>query len=161
MNNSGKREDYASWNQTWMMVAKDIANRSKDPHTQIGAVIVDPETNHLLGAGYVGMPRGISDDLKDIWTSSEKGNYNIHAELNAILNAKSNIEGAIMYLYSGKGYYPCKECAKVIAQKRISKVIIDEPLAPDDNHSAEYRMDISRTIFRLCNIEVEHYNCEG
>ena len=45
-----RREKYLSWDDTFMMLAHLISQRSKDPSTQIGAVIVDKH-NVILGLG--------------------------------------------------------------------------------------------------------------
>ena len=55
--------------------------------------------------------------------------YIIHAEVNAILNSNSSVKNCI--LYTNK--FPCNECAKVIIQSGIIKVIYkgeipDKPL---------------------------------
>ena len=46
----GKREKYLSWDDTFMMLANLISQRSKNPSTQVGAVIVD-DNNVILGQG--------------------------------------------------------------------------------------------------------------
>ena len=72
-----------TWNELFMDIAKLTAKRSKDPHTKVGAVLV--KDNHILGIGYNGEPRDFSYDFD--WHSSEKYDYVIHAEMNAIANA--------------------------------------------------------------------------
>lgn len=57
-----KREDYLEWPEYFMAVAFLSAMRSKDPVSQVGACIVNPE-NRIVGVGYNGMPIGCSDDL--------------------------------------------------------------------------------------------------
>ena len=57
-----KRPDYLEWAEYFMAVSFLSAMRSKDPATQVGACIVNPE-NRIVGIGYNGMPRGCSDDL--------------------------------------------------------------------------------------------------
>ena len=56
-----KREDYISWDEYFMGVAKLAAMRSKDPNTQVGACIVS-DNNKILSMGYNGFPNGVSDD---------------------------------------------------------------------------------------------------
>ena len=46
-----KREDYLSWDEFFMGIAKLAAGRSKDPSTQVGACIVDQD-NRILSIGY-------------------------------------------------------------------------------------------------------------
>ena len=56
-----KREHVLSWDEYFMGLAHLSAMRSKDPSTQVGAVIVDQE-HKVVGIGYNGLPIGCSDD---------------------------------------------------------------------------------------------------
>ena len=56
-----KRQDYLSWDQYFMGIAKLSSMRSKDPNTSVGACIVGKD-NKILSVGYNGMPQGCSDD---------------------------------------------------------------------------------------------------
>ena len=59
--NSKKRENYLSWEEYFMAIAKLSAMRSKDPSTQVGACIVSND-NRILSIGYNGAPNGYSDE---------------------------------------------------------------------------------------------------
>ena len=119
-----KREGYISWDEYFMAVALLAADRSKDPNTQVGACIVDSE-NRIVSTGYNGFPYGCSDDEypweRDGEDATEtKYGYVVHAELNAILNARGrNVAGTRVYV----ALFPCNECAKAIIQAGISEVI--------------------------------------
>ena len=52
-----KREDYITWDEYFMGIAKLSAERSKDPNTQVGCCIVSDE-NKILSMGYNGFPTG-------------------------------------------------------------------------------------------------------
>ena len=85
-----KKSDYLKWDAYFMGIALLSAERSKDPHTSVGACIVS-EDNKILSVGYNGMPRGCSDDEYPWDRNSEneldaKYLYVCHAELNALLN---------------------------------------------------------------------------
>lgn len=54
---SGKRQDYISWDEYFMGVAKLSGMRSKDPNTQVGCCIVSQD-NKILSMGYNGLPTG-------------------------------------------------------------------------------------------------------
>ena len=54
---SDAREAYLSWDEYFMSTAFLSAMRSKDPVTQVGAVIVNSQ-KRIVGIGYNGMPRG-------------------------------------------------------------------------------------------------------
>ena len=119
-----KREGYISWDEYFMAVALLAAERSKDPSTQVGACIVDSE-NRIVSTGYNGFPYGCSDDEYP-WdregedATQTKYGYVVHAELNAILNARGrNVAGTRVYV----ALFPCNECAKAIIQAGISEVI--------------------------------------
>ena len=56
-----KKENYLKWDEYFMGIALLSAERSKDPHTSVGACIVS-ESNKILSVGYNGMPLGCSDD---------------------------------------------------------------------------------------------------
>ncbi len=116
-----KRSDYISWDEYFMGVALLAAKRSKDPNTQVGACIVDGN-NIILSTGYNGFPYGCSDDDYS-WAregSDTKYHYVVHAELNAILNARGkDLHGAKLYV----DLFPCNECAKAIIQSGIAEVV--------------------------------------
>lgn len=110
-----------SWEDCFMELAETIAKRSKDPSTQVGACIVENETNRIISLGYNGFPYGCSDDEFpwDKETEDNKYLYVVHAELNAILSAKRDLSNAVMYVT----HYPCNECMKAIIQSGIKTVI--------------------------------------
>ncbi|MBQ6602288.1 MAG: dCMP deaminase family protein [Eubacterium sp.] len=123
---SGKREDYISWDEYFMAVAKLAGMRSKDPNSQVGACIVS-EDNKILSMGYNGFPSGCSDDEYP-WERegddplTTKYFYVTHSELNAILNySGGSLKGAKLYV----SLFPCNECAKAIIQCGIKTVIYD------------------------------------
>ena len=58
---SEKRQDYISWDEYFMGVAKLSGMRSKDPNSQVGSCIVS-QNNKILSMGYNGFPMGCSDD---------------------------------------------------------------------------------------------------
>lgn len=118
-----------SWEEYFMAVAQISSMRSKDPSTQVGAVIVDSD-NRILSIGYNGLPNGCPDN-EFPWnsependTEEEKINiknyYVVHAELNAILNYKGeSLKGTTLYVT----LIPCYECAKAIIQSGIKKIV--------------------------------------
>ena len=106
-----------------MGVALLASMRSKDPSTQVGACIVDGE-KRILSTGYNGFPQGCSDDEfpwnRDESKGETKYQFVVHAELNAILNARGkNLSGSVVYV----ALFPCNECAKAIIQSGIKEVV--------------------------------------
>ena len=111
-----------SWDEYFMGIAIFSAYRSKDPHTQVGACIVN-EDKHIVGVGYNGMPNGCSDKEYPWGRDGEFGEnkyaYVVHAELNAILNAYTSLKGCSIYV----SLFPCNECCKAIIQSGIREVV--------------------------------------
>ena len=120
---SDKRNGYIGWDDYFMGVSLLAAQRSKDPNTQVGACIVDAD-NRILSTGYNGFPQGCSDDSfpwnRDESRGETKYQFVVHAELNAVLNARGkNLSGSKLYV----SLFPCHECAKAIIQSGVKEVV--------------------------------------
>lgn len=125
--NNNKKKNILSWDDYFTSVALLTAQRSKDPNTQVGACLVDPDTRHVLGVGYNGFAAGCSDDVFP-WSRKStscsalhtKYPYVCHAEHNAILNkGTANVRGATMYV----ALFPCNTCAMKCIQAGIREVV--------------------------------------
>jgi dCMP deaminase len=119
-----QRENYISWDECFMRMARTIAERSKDPSTQAGAAICDMN-NVVVGLGYNGFPRGI-DSSSFPWDKEgefheTKYAYVCHAEENAVYNSNGSTTRCRIYCT----LFPCNECAKTIIQNGISEVIYE------------------------------------
>lgn len=87
------------WDDVFMEMAHVIAKRSKDPSTQVGAVIVD-HSNRIVSLGFNGPPRGIVDSAVNWKESAEKWRWVVHAEENAWLHgleARGNVRLCTLY----------------------------------------------------------------
>ena len=137
-----KRENYISWDEYFMGIALLSGLRSKDPSTQVGACIVDSQTNRILSVGYNGLPIGCSDDNfpweRDGEFLDTKYPYVVHAELNAILNNRNtSLEGSKIYTT----LFPCNECTKAIIQAGIKEIIyLSDKYAKTDSVKASKKM---------------------
>ena len=149
-----KREDYLSWDEYFMGIALLSSMRSKDPSTQVGACIVNPD-KRILSMGYNGMPRCCSED-EFPWDKNDdplnsKYLYVCHAELNAILNcAVGGVRGCAVYTT----LFPCNECAKAIIQSGIAEVVyMSDKYSDSDSVLASKRMfDTAGVKYRLYNM---------
>lgn len=135
-----------SWDEYFMGTAQMVSMRSEDPKTKVGCVLV--KDNKIIGTGYNGFPRSI-----DFWWQGEgiesKSLYVVHAEANAILNTTVKPEGAIAYVT----LFPCNECAKLLIQAGIKKVIYLE----DSKHDKPETV-ASRLLLTAAHIEFVQYN---
>ena len=152
---SVKREDYLAWDEYFMAIAKLSAMRSKDPSTQVGACIVSND-NRILSIGYNGAPNGFDDDnfpwAREGDNLDTKYPYVCHAEMNAILNYRGNLEGAKLYV----SLFPCNECAKAIIQAGIKTVVYG-----DNKYDGTPSVIASKRMFRAAGVEVISYEYSG
>ncbi|KGF48382.1 cytidine deaminase [Veillonella montpellierensis DNF00314] len=146
-----KRNDYISWDEYFMGVAKLAAQRSKDPNTQVGACIVSDD-NKILSIGYNGLPLHCHDD--DFSWSRDTHNdnkyfYAVHSELNAILNYRGgSLENSKIYVT----LFPCNECAKAIIQSGIKSVIYWE-----DKYANTPEVMASKRMLQTAGVELIQY----
>lgn len=124
----------------YMGLAWVMAGFSKDPNTQVGALIIDPKNNFPLGWGYNGPPADI-DDLAFSWSRPEKYDFIVHAEENAINHSLDSLEGAHLYVT----HMPCKKCMLKIVSMKIAKVFYMNCVG-DPNSSIAMRSDTEKTI---------------
>jgi dCMP deaminase len=113
----------------YMGMALAYAGLSKDPSTQMGAVLIDHD-NEPLGWGYNGPPACIDDNAMN-WDRPEKYDYMLHAEDNAIDHSHSYLGDATLYVTG----LPCKRCMLRILSKNIKRVVYLE--RPYDNKSMQ------------------------
>lgn len=151
-----KRNDYISWDEYFMGVAKLAGMRSKDPNTQVGSCIVS-EDNKILSMGYNGLPKGCSDDefpwAREGEELETKYMYVTHSELNAILNYRGgSLEGAKLYV----SLFPCNECAKAIIQSGIKTIVYD-----GDKYAGTSMTIASKRMFDAAGVRYYKYNGTG
>jgi dCMP deaminase len=125
----------SSWSETWMSMVRGIAKRSKDPSTQVGAVLVSPD-NRKVHTGYNGFPIGIKD-TKARWKRPTKYSFVLHSEVNSILNSKTDLTGWTLYV----SIPPCSSCALIIIQAGIKKVVYEN--LPSKESQLDYKFAVS------------------
>ncbi|MEA2080003.1 MAG: deaminase [Pseudomonadota bacterium] len=103
------------WDRRFLQLAKHISSWSKDDSKCVGAVIT--EGKFIRSLGYNGFPVGVIDT----WNNKfEKRSKIVHAEANAILSARADIAGCMIYIYP---FMPCSTCAGLIIQSGISRIV--------------------------------------
>ena len=141
-----------SWDEYFMGMAVLSSLRSKDPSTQVGAVIVNDE-NKVVSIGYNGMPRNIEDACLT-WEKGEGLNskylYVCHAELNAILNARNgtSLNNCRVYVT----LFPCNECTKALIQVGVKEVIYLE-----NKYADTIAIQASLKMLTLAGVKVRKY----
>ena len=120
------------WDIRFLRIAKQqVAEWSKDPDKKVGCVIVSLDRRQLT-MGFNGFPQGVEDTSDRLASKSIKNELMVHAELNAILNARIDLTGWTIYVTEP----PCIECAKAIIQAGIARVVCP-PIHPDSHWSVD------------------------
>ena len=114
------------WSLRFLELAQLVATWSKDPITKVGAVIADPYSHRVISLGYNGFPRDVQDLSERYADRETKLNLVVHAERNAIMASLGDTSGADMFLT----HPPCNDCAKLIVQSGISRVVWPEDFIP-------------------------------
>jgi dCMP deaminase len=112
-----------NWTEYFIRKAELTAEKSKDPSTKTGVVIVGADRVELT-SGFNGFPRGVDDDVERYDDRPTKYKFMAHAETNAIHNAARYgiaVKGA--YMYTSFGVCTCQECAKAVIQAGIVRLI--------------------------------------
>ena len=106
------------WNRRFIELAKLVATWSKDPSSQVGAVIVD-EYRRIVSTGYNGFAVGVNDLPERLNNRDVKYKIILHAEENAIMFARRDLTGCSLYVTN---LPPCAHCASLIVQSGIKNV---------------------------------------
>ena len=108
-----------NWDSYFLRIAAVAASKSKDPSTQVGAVIVRPDRT-IVSVGYNGFPRGVADTPERLNDRPTKYSLVVHAEMNAILSARESLEGYTLYTVP---FMPCDRCFVHVIQSGIKRVV--------------------------------------
>ena len=123
----------------YIRMARIWAENSYCKRRQVGAIIVKDKM--IISDGYNGTPSGFENICED--ESGLTKPYVLHAEANAITKiarSGNNSDGATLYVSAA----PCIECAKLIIQAGIKRVV----------YSEEYRLKDGIELLQRAGIEV-------
>ena len=123
----------------YLRMAQIWAENSYCKRRQVGALVVKDKM--IISDGYNGTPSGFDNICEDETNTTYP--YVLHAEANAITKlarSSNNSDGATLYVTAS----PCIECAKLIIQAGIKRVIYGE----------EYRLSDGLDLMRKAGIEV-------
>ena len=140
----GHNEDRQhKFDKNYLDMAAIWAKNSYCKRRQVGALLV--KNRMIISDGFNGTPSGFENQCEDENNTTKP--YVLHAEANAITKvAKSgnSSEGATLYITTA----PCIECAKLIIQAGIVRVVYAE----------EYRMSEGIELLKRAGIEVINFN---
>ena len=124
--------------ERYLRMAKIWSENSYCQRRQVGSLVV--KDNRIISDGYNGTPSGFENVCEE---NNVTKPYVLHAEANAITKlarSHNSSDGATMYITAS----PCIECAKLIIQSGIKRVIYGE----------KYRLDEGINLLIRAGIEV-------
>ena len=128
------------FDRRYLEMAALWAKNSYCKQRQVGALLV--RDRMIISDGYNGTPSGFENICED--ENGVTKPYVLHAEANAITKVAqsgNSSQGATLYVTAS----PCVECAKLIIQAGITRVV----------YSDEYRLTDGIDLLRRAGIEVE------
>jgi dCMP deaminase len=111
----------SKWDYRFLGLAKHVSSFSKDPSTQVGAVIAKGKVD--LAFGYNGLPSTIEDDLNLYHDREKKYKLITHAEINALFKASAkghDTRGSTVYTYP---LGVCPSCASILSAAGVARVV--------------------------------------
>jgi len=133
------------WDNYFMNIANCVSQRSPDPNTKHGCVIVD-QNNRVLSTGYNGPVKGFPNSKVD-FTRPNKYTWMIHAEDNAVLFARCDLSGATAYITG----HPCAPCFRRLVQAGIKRIVYGSKMSACLN---EYEFSVCDKISKELGIEL-------
>ncbi len=133
------KEKQKKFDQRYLEMARIWAKNSYCTRRQVGALVV--KNNMIISDGYNGTPSGFENICED--DNGVTKPYVLHAEANAITKlarSSNNSDGATIYITAS----PCIECAKLIIQAGIRRVVYGE----------KYRLTDGIELLERAGIEV-------
>ena len=143
MSNNDKEQKQLHLDLRYLRMARIWAENSYCQRRKVGALVVKDKM--IISDGYNGTPSGFENECED--ENNVTHPYVLHAEANAITKlarSSNNSDGATLYVTAS----PCIECAKLIIQSGIKRVIYAE----------KYRLTDGIDLLERANIEVKYLN---
>jgi dCMP deaminase len=145
--------DRPSWDEYFLTITRQVAERSTCTRAKVGAVIVRDKS--ILATGYNGSPSGTPHCLEVgclvYRTQTPDGETEencwrtIHAEMNAIAQAARNgagIRDASIYIT----HSPCIHCLKTLVNTGIKQIVYEKP----------YKLHTLDEVLRYTDVRLDH-----
>lgn len=114
-----ERANRLKWDRRFLDMSRLVAEWSKDPSTQTGAVFVAPD-KHVISVGYNGFPRRLNDAPERYNDRATKYSMIVHCEMNAMMAAKESLVGSTLYTWP---FLSCDRCCVHMIQAGISRAV--------------------------------------
>lgn len=113
----------SDWDKYFLDIAELVAARSTCDRAYVGCVLV--KDRRIVSTGYNGSIKGHPhcDEVGHLLNEEGRCIRTIHAEQNALLHARENLEGATAYIT----HEPCETCTKLLNQAGIKRIVFRHP----------------------------------
>lgn len=145
-------ENSFKWDCRFLHLAQEVSTWSKDPSTQVGAVIVALDKS-VVSVGYNGFPRGMEDKLELLSNREEKLSRIVHAEVNALITAKQDVTGCTLYTWP---FMCCDRCAVQMIQAGITTFVYTKA-TEEQSKRWQPAFDRVHQYFAECHVQYKEY----
>lgn len=148
MHNQNRKQDLLD--ERYLRMARIWAENSYCKRRQVGALLV--KDGAIISDGFNGTPSGFENICEDENNVSKP--YVLHAEANAITKiarSSQNSDGSTLYVTAS----PCIDCAKLIIQSGIRRVVYGENYRLDDGIRLLERAGIETKLMDISQFEQE------
>ena len=137
----------SEWDDYFMKITEVVAEKSKDPSSKMGCVIVDTN-KRVVSLGYNGMLQGADESKMTLSERPMKYYFAIHSEMNALIFAKRDLTGCTLY----NRVATCENCLKYCLQAGITRFVYEElrvhSHSTDNAHSMS-NIETDEAVIRL------------
>jgi dCMP deaminase len=142
-----RESDEDKWDARFLFLARLVGSWSKDPSTQVGAVIVRPDKT-VASVGFNGFCQK-ADDSPELYNDREfKLKRIIHAEINALLFCREPKDGYTLY----SSQIPCSYCAIHLIQAGI-RLFVFPPLPKESEARWGEDKALTLSYFAECGVD--------
>lgn len=138
--NSEQKNNDTKFDRSYLEMARVWSKNSYCKRRKVGALIV--KDRMIISDGYNGTPSGFENICED--ENNKTKPYVLHAEANAITKvatSNNSSRGATLYITDS----PCMECAKLIIQSGIVRVV----------YGNKYRITDGLDLLERAGVKVE------
>jgi dCMP deaminase len=149
----------SAWISYFLDMAGFIAQKSKDPSTKCGCVIVYPDGG-ICSTGFNGFPRGVKDSMPFIerFERPLKYKFTEHSERNAIFNAAKHghvTDGCTLFVTG----LPCSDCTRAIIQAGIVEINADMSASWTEESYARWydELTVAKQMCKEAGVTINRY----
>lgn len=124
-----KKNKRPSWDDYFLQIADLVASRATCRRLKVGAILV--KDRKIISTGYCGAPKKMPDCF-EVGCLMRGGHCvrTVHAEINTVAQAAFHgvsTKDSILYA----NWLPCYNCAKVLINAGVNKIVYREIYRPD------------------------------